>query len=62
MFYIRRVAQTYGRFKFVCLTEDAAGLDPTIISHPIPDLDLEPFHWKKGGWPKLAVFAQDFLA
>ena len=54
-------ANITGYFKFVCLTEDAAGLDPAIISHPIPDLDLDPFHWKKGGWPKLAVFAQDFF-
>ena len=54
-------ANITGDFKFVCLTEDAAGLDPAIISHPIPDLGLDPFHWKKGGWPKLAVFAQDFF-
>jgi hypothetical protein len=54
-------ANITGDFKFVCLTEDATGLDPAIISHPIPDLDLDPFHWKKGGWPKLAVFAQDFF-
>lgn len=54
-------ANITGDFKFVCLTEDAAGLDPAIISHPIPDLGLDPFHCKKGGWPKLAVFAQDFF-
>ena len=54
-------ANITGDFKFVCLTEDAEGLDPAIISYPIPDLGLEPFHWKKGGWPKLAVFAQDFF-
>jgi len=50
-----------GDFKFVCLTENENGLDPAIISHPIPDLNLDPYHWKKGGWPKLAVFAKDFF-
>ena len=54
-------ANITGDFKFVCLTEDAEGLDSAIISYPIPDLDLESFHWKKGGWPKLAVFTQDFF-
>jgi hypothetical protein len=24
-------------------------------------LNLEPHHWTKGGWPKLAVFAKDFF-
>ena len=54
-------ANITGDFKFVCLTENQDGLDPAIISHPIPDLNLEPHHWTKGGWPKLAVFAKDFF-
>ena len=54
-------ANISGNFTFVCLTDDPSGLDPAIVHHPIPDLNLEPFHWKKGGWPKLAVFAKDFF-
>jgi hypothetical protein len=54
-------ANITGDLKFVCLTENQDGLDPAIISHPIPDLNLEPHHWTKGGWPKLAVFAKDFF-
>lgn len=53
-------AHITGDFTFVCLTDDPTGLDPAIVHHPIPDLNLDPFHWKKGGWPKLAVFAKDF--
>ena len=54
-------ANLMGDFKFVCLTENEDGLDQAIISHPIPDLDLDTYHWKKGGWPKLAVFTKDFF-
>jgi hypothetical protein len=54
-------ANITGDFTFVCLTDDPTGLDPKIVHHPIPDLNLEPSHWKKGGWAKLAVFAKEFF-
>jgi hypothetical protein len=45
-----------GDLRFVCLTDDAQGLDPAIDHFPIPDMGLSEFDWKKGGWPKLSVF------
>ena len=50
-----------GDFRFVCLTDDPAGLRPEVEHFPIPDMGLEESHWKKGGWPKLCVFAADFF-
>lgn len=48
-----------GDFRFVCLTDDANGLDPAIESFPIPDLGIQEFDWIKGGWPKISVFKPD---
>ncbi len=48
-----------GPFRFVCLTDDPSGIRPEVETHPIPDLGLTDFDWKKGGWPKLTVFAAD---
>ncbi|UDL94333.1 hypothetical protein LGH83_17745 [Lichenihabitans sp. PAMC28606] len=43
-------------FRFVCLTDDAAGLSAGIDARPIPDLGLPPERWTSGCWPKLSVF------
>ena len=43
-------------FRFVCLTDDADGLDPEIEHHPIPDLGLPEEKVYHGAWPKLSVF------
>ncbi len=48
-----------GSFRFVCLTDDTDGLRPEVETYPIPDMGLTPAMWKKGGWPKLSVFAAD---
>lgn len=40
---------------FHCITDDAAGLDPRIQAHPLPDLGFE------GIWRKLMTFQDDFL-
>lgn len=48
-----------GQFRFVCLTDNAEGLLPEVEAFAIPDLGLTDFDWKKGGWPKLTVFAAD---
>lgn len=46
-------------FRFVCLTDDSAGLLPVIEAYPIPDLPLRPQDWRAGAWPKLGVFKRD---
>jgi hypothetical protein len=48
-----------GPFRFVCLTDDTAGLNDAIETFPIPQMNLEQGHWDKGGWAKLCVFADD---
>lgn len=40
---------------FHCITDDAAGLDPRIQTHPLPDFGFE------GIWRKLMTFQDDFL-
>jgi hypothetical protein len=43
--------------RFVCLTDDAAGLAPGIEAFPIPDIGLEPQEWfRPGVWPKIGLF------
>ncbi len=48
-----------GPFRFVCLTDDAAGIVPDVDCHPIPDIGLAPAQWARGAWPKLSVFLPD---
>ncbi len=48
-----------GDFKFVCLTDDADGIDPEVITYPIPEIGLPQSAWKAGAWPKLTVFSDD---
>lgn len=48
-----------GPFRFVCLTNDASGLDSRIEVYPIPKLPLRPEDWRHGAWPKLGVFVGD---
>ena len=45
-------------FTMVCLTDDAAGIDPAVVCHPIPPLDL-PDGIPERGWRKLTTFAPD---
>jgi hypothetical protein len=52
-------ANLTGPFQFVCLTDDATGLDKAIVAHPIPEFGLTPRQWRGGGWPKIAVFLAD---
>lgn len=51
--------QTSGPLRFVCLTDDVAGILPDIECHSIPDIGLEQQHFERGAWPKLSVFLQD---
>lgn len=43
-------------FRFLCLTDDEAGLLPEIEAHPLPVLDL-PEHFTRTTWLKLGLFA-----
>ncbi len=48
-------------FRFICLTDDGAGLDPQIETLPIPDLGLAEADWfRPGVWPKIALFDRHF--
>lgn len=49
-------------FRFICLCDDAAGVDPGIDLRPIPMVGFEPFDTRQGwsfghGWLKLTSFA-----
>lgn len=46
-------------FRFVCLTDDAAGIRSEVECFPIPQLGFSPGEFAFGGWPKLSVFSRD---
>jgi hypothetical protein len=47
-------------FRFVCLTDDSAGLAPGIEAMAIPDIGLAPDQWFLPGiWPKIAIYGAD---
>jgi hypothetical protein len=48
--------------RFVCVTDDPAGLDPDIDAVPFPDIGLPRERWRGGSWPKLALFAPGVFA
>ena len=45
-------------FRFLCFTDDTAGLRPEIEAHPLPDFDVPPA-WSRTPWLKLALFRDD---
>ncbi|MDO5706251.1 MAG: hypothetical protein Q4G49_14465 [Paracoccus sp. (in: a-proteobacteria)] len=45
-------------FRFVCFTDDAAGIDPRVEAMPLPELGLPPGHGDTR-WRKLALFRRD---
>ena len=47
-------------FRFLCFTDDAAGLRAEVETHPLPEIDLPPA-WRRTPWLKLALF-RDGLA
>ncbi len=50
-----------GDFRFICLTDDGAGLHPDVEGFPIPDIGLTPQEWFVGGvWPKIGLFDAHF--
>jgi hypothetical protein len=48
-----------GSFRFVCLTDDAEGIDPAVECLPIPDMGLREDLWRIGAWPKISLFSED---
>ncbi|MBC6497380.1 MAG: glycosyltransferase, partial [Alphaproteobacteria bacterium GM7ARS4] len=44
--------------RFICLTDERAGLHSDIETFPIPDLGLEPSRLHHGGWQKLATLGE----
>ena len=49
-----------GKFRFVCLTDNADGFLPGIEALPIPDIGLTQAEWFLPGiWPKLAIYRAD---
>lgn len=44
-------------FKFVCYTDDFAGIDSRIQAFPLPEMDLPPD--RERGWRKLSLFRKD---
>ncbi|HEX5737341.1 MAG TPA: glycosyltransferase [Hydrogenophaga sp.] len=65
--YVNKLHNMVGRnlkrpFRFVCLTDDAAGIDPRIEVKPIPAIGFDEFDQRKPwtfghGWLKLTSFA-----
>ncbi len=49
-------------FRFVCLTDEAEGLDPEIEPFPIPEFGLKPERFRAGLWPKLSIFKPDLYS
>lgn len=48
--------------RFVCVTDDPAGLDAQVEAHPFPDFGLPRDQWRGGSWPKIALFAPGMFA
>lgn len=56
------LANTSMPVRFICLTDDAAGLDDDIETHPIPQFDLYEGTPRAGVWPKISLFHPDLAA
>lgn len=44
-----------GEFSFACLTDDSSGLDPAILTYPIPELGCSAPSNTRGKWQKVAL-------
>lgn len=52
-----------GDFKFVCLTDDGAGIRPEVTCLPIPPLNLQLAPGQRdGAWKKLTTFEKTCTA
>jgi hypothetical protein len=44
--------------RFVCFTDDVTGLEPEVVTFPIPEIELSP-KWAMSPWRKLGLFRED---
>ena len=60
--YVNRLYRAVARHltlphRFVCLTDDSAGLDPNIETFPIPDMPID-ISGPERGWTKILTFSE----
>lgn len=55
-------ANTSQPVRFICLTDDAEGLDADIETYPIPAFDFYRDTPRAGVWPKISLFHPDLTA
>jgi len=46
-------------YRFVCLTDDDAGIDEGVECYPIPDMCLTASNASFGAWQKVSIFKED---
>ena len=61
--YVDKLRAMVGRHlrrphRFVCLTDDASGIDPAIDCRPLPALALQPA-WERSPWRKLSCLSAE---
>ena len=52
-------ANLKSEYRFICFTDNHAGLLPEIEVRPIVDMELPERAWQSGAWPKLSVFTRE---
>jgi hypothetical protein len=52
-------ANLTGPFRFVCLTDNAEGLQDGIEAFPIPEMGIPPERFRHGAWPKISILKKD---
>lgn len=45
--------------RFVCITDDAAGISKDVETYPIPEMGLNETNYGFGAWQKLSLFKRD---
>ena len=46
-------------YRFVCLTDDAAGISDDVECYPIPEMGLTKSNAGFGAWQKVSIFKED---
>ena len=52
-------ANLKSEYRFICFTDNHAGLLPEIEVRPIVDMELPERAWQSGAWPKISVFTRE---
>lgn len=58
MLYNAVRANVSGPLRFVCFTDNPAGLSHYVEAYPITDHGFPPERWKKGAWIKLSLYSR----